>query len=469
MKLLPLLLVIGVLSVPQLAIGQGLVAAAPLGGNTPPRYPAAALDTAVAGDVVFIARLTEEGTVISVSVTEVPGAGLGFEESVTDAVMQWRFSPATNDGVTIPTTYVGRVNFTPEWPTSRARMYTQSSAAVWQTAQSIVESLGRMEQRTASDGQLLVTQWTRYDALGIPAPDPAEPGGPVPDEFQLHLFVSPYVEPARVHVGSVSLGSDVIRYNTGDPETWFFRQLEERLEETGRTIPIPATPHRAAAADVLGVADPCLNEPPANAAPASAPTLLLAVPALFHDLAPGAETVLTLEVTVALDGAISSPRVLGARGGEVSPGMVDAALGAASLWRYQPSRRRRCTLPFIGQISMAFRGPDTTGAPSSFTEQIYEPGPDIENPQVLEMVQARYTTEAQRREIEGRVLVSAVVLPDGTVGDVQVVESLDASYGLDRSAVDAARSWRFSPGTREGRPVAVRVIIELTFALQVGR
>mgnify|MGYP002854365680 CR=1 FL=1 len=452
-----------------MALGQGLVAAAPLGGNPPPLYPAAALGTAVAGDVVFIARLTEEGAVTSVTVTEVPQQGVGFEESVTDAVMRWRFSPATNDGIAIPTTYVGRINFTPEWPTAHARMYARTSETVWQTAQSIVESLGRMEQRTAADGQLLVTQWTRYEDVGIPTPDPAEPGGPVPDEFQLHLFVSPFVEPARVHVGSVSLGPDTIRYNTGDAETWFFRQLEERLEETGRTIPIPATPHRAAAADILLRPDPCLNEPPANAAPASAPTLLLAVPALFHDLPPGAETVLTLEVTVALDGAISSSRVLGARGGEVSPGMVDAALGAVSLWRYQPSRRRRCTLPFTGQVSMAFRGPETTGAPSAFTEQIYEPGPGIENPQVLEMVQARYTPEAQRREIEGRVLVSAVVLPDGTVGDVQVVESLDASYGLDRAAVDAARRWRFTPGSREGQPVAVRVIIELAFALQVDR
>ena len=149
--------------------------------------------------------------------------------------------------------------------------------------------------------------------------------------------------------------------------------------------------------------------------------------------------------------------------------MVEAAQGAVSLWRYQPSRRRGCTLPFLGQVSMAFMGPESTGAPSAFTEQIYEPGPGIENPQVLEMVQARYTTEAQRREIEGRVLVSAVVLPDGTVGDVQVVESLDASYGLDRSAVDAARRWRFTPGTREDRPVAVRVVIELTCALQMGR
>jgi len=446
-----------------------MVPAAPLGGNPLPRYPTAALGTAVAGHVVFIARLTEDGTVISVSVTDVPRAGVGFEESVTAAVMQWRFSPATNNGIPIPTTYVGRVNFTPEWPTARARMYTQSSSAVWQAAQSIVESLGRMEQRTASDGQLLVTQWTQFDAVGIPAPDPAEPGGSAPDEFQLHLFVSPFVEPAQVHVGSVSLGTDVIRYNTGDAETWFFRQLEERLEEAGRTIPIPATAHRAAAADMLGLADPCLNEPPATAAPASPPNLLLAVPALFHNLPSGSETVITLEVTVSLDGAIASSRVLGARGGEVTPAMVEAAQGAVSLWRYQPSRRRGCTLPFLGQVSMAFMGPESTGAPSAFTEQIYEPGPGIENPQVLEMVQARYTTEAQRREIEGRVLVSAVVLPDGTVGDVQVVESLDASYGLDRSAVDAARRWRFTPGTREDRPVAVRVVIELTFALQMGR
>jgi len=39
-------------------------------------------------------------------------------------------------------------------------------------------------------------------------------------------------------------------------------------------------------------------------------------------------------------------------------------------------------------------------------------------------------------------------------------------FGLDLEAMKAARQWRFRPGTRLGEPVAVQVVIELTFTLR---
>ena len=65
-----------------------------------------------------------------------------------------------------------------------------------------------------------------------------------------------------------------------------------------------------------------------------------------------------------------------------------------------------------------------------------------------------------------RVATRAVVLPDGTVGKVEVVRSLDSAFGLDQEAIKAAKQWRFAPGTRFGEPVAVLVTIELTFTLR---
>ena len=59
-----------------------------------------------------------------------------------------------------------------------------------------------------------------------------------------------------------------------------------------------------------------------------------------------------------------------------------------------------------------------------------------------------------------------MVLPDGTVGDVEVIRSLDKVFGLDEEAIKAARQWRFLAGTRFGEPVAVLVTIELTFTLR---
>jgi len=71
-----------------------------------------------------------------------------------------------------------------------------------------------------------------------------------------------------------------------------------------------------------------------------------------------------------------------------------------------------------------------------------------------------------RQKIQGVVMVEAVVLPDGGVGQVNVVRSLDPTFGLDQEAIKAVRRWRFRPGTRFGQPVPVLVEIELTFTLR---
>ena len=96
----------------------------------------------------------------------------------------------------------------------------------------------------------------------------------------------------------------------------------------------------------------------------------------------------------------------------------------------------------------------------------YRPGNGVETPQLLREVRPRYTAEAMRAKVQGTVMVEAVVLPDGTVGDVKVVRSIDRNFGLDEEAVKAAKQWRFRPGTRFGEPVAVLVTIELSFSLR---
>ncbi len=96
----------------------------------------------------------------------------------------------------------------------------------------------------------------------------------------------------------------------------------------------------------------------------------------------------------------------------------------------------------------------------------YQPGAGIDLPVVIREVKPQYTAEAMRAKISGVVLLEAVVQPDGTVGDVRVVKSLDPVFGLDQEALKAARLWRFVPGRRQGQPVPVLVSIELTFTLR---
>lgn len=104
-------------------------------------------------------------------------------------------------------------------------------------------------------------------------------------------------------------------------------------------------------------------------------------------------------------------------------------------------------------------GPGLDGGP-------YRPGNGVLPPRVRLQVKPQYSADAMRAKIQGLVVVSAVVLPDGSVTDIRVIRSLDRTFGLDTKAVEAARQWRFFPGTRQGEPVPVLVNIELEFNLR---
>ena len=97
---------------------------------------------------------------------------------------------------------------------------------------------------------------------------------------------------------------------------------------------------------------------------------------------------------------------------------------------------------------------------------VYRPGNGVTLPRVLHEERPQYTSDAMRAKVQGTVLLECVVKPDGSVGDVQVIRSLDPTFGLDQQAVVAARKWRFAPGTRLGEAVPVLITIELTFTLR---
>jgi TonB family protein len=87
-------------------------------------------------------------------------------------------------------------------------------------------------------------------------------------------------------------------------------------------------------------------------------------------------------------------------------------------------------------------------------------------PKPVKIVKATYTPEARAAKIQGTVVVEAVVLADGTVGTVKVSRSLDTKFGLDTQALTATKQWTFTPGTLDGKPVAVVVSIEQVFFLR---
>jgi periplasmic protein TonB len=115
---------------------------------------------------------------------------------------------------------------------------------------------------------------------------------------------------------------------------------------------------------------------------------------------------------------------------------------------------------------LAFSLAALTGVPHAAIGQEIAPRGTTMMPRVLKEVKPDYTPEAKKQRIEGLVAMSVVVKEDGTVGDVEVTRSLDKKFGLDEQAVIAMKKWRFKPGARDGKPVAVRVDVEMTFALK---
>lgn len=112
-------------------------------------------------------------------------------------------------------------------------------------------------------------------------------------------------------------------------------------------------------------------------------------------------------------------------------------------------------------------GDEHAGPSASSPERIFKTGEaGVKAPVAITTRKPAYTPEAMRARIEGQVRLACVVEADGTVSDVDILESLDHVHGLDDEAVKAARAWRFVPGTKDGRAVPVRTEITMTFSLR---
>ena len=73
----------------------------------------------------------------------------------------------------------------------------------------------------------------------------------------------------------------------------------------------------------------------------------------------------------------------------------------------------------------------------------------------------RYTIEARSLGIKGRVVLKAVLLSNGKVAGIQVIEGLGA--GLNENAIEAAELMRFIPASKDGRFVSQRMQLEFYF------
>jgi TonB family protein len=90
-------------------------------------------------------------------------------------------------------------------------------------------------------------------------------------------------------------------------------------------------------------------------------------------------------------------------------------------------------------------------------------GNGVSVPSILTRVQPEYSEAARQLHVEGTVLLSMVIQPDGTAQDFRVLTSL--GHGLDEKAIEAVRKWRFKPSVKDGNAVSVEARVSVAFRL----
>ena len=95
--------------------------------------------------------------------------------------------------------------------------------------------------------------------------------------------------------------------------------------------------------------------------------------------------------------------------------------------------------------------------------KVYTVGEGVTAPIPIYKPEPPYTKEARAAKLEGTNTFSVVVDDSGNVADVQPKRTL--GKGLDESAAQTIRTWKFEPATKKGKPVPVRVIVEVSFRI----
>lgn len=94
---------------------------------------------------------------------------------------------------------------------------------------------------------------------------------------------------------------------------------------------------------------------------------------------------------------------------------------------------------------------------------VYRIGGGVSPPQLLFKVEPEYSEEARKAKFQGTVVLYVEVDEHGNPRNLKVIRPL--GLGLDQKAIEAVEKWRFKPGLKDGKPVAVAATIEVNFRL----
>lgn len=92
---------------------------------------------------------------------------------------------------------------------------------------------------------------------------------------------------------------------------------------------------------------------------------------------------------------------------------------------------------------------------------VYQPAEVSRKAVIVSRPEPSFTEAARQHNVQGRVMLSAVLCSTGRVTDVQILESLP--HGLTEAAVEATRQTKFTPAEKDGRTVSQQITLIYDF------
>jgi protein TonB len=180
--------------------------------------------------------------------------------------------------------------------------------------------------------------------------------------------------------------------------------------------------------------------------------------------------------------------VRGGRGGSPAPvsppseSFVKALIDAVRQWQYDPPADGPIAfdvtfvfMPGAEPRMIAHGAPVVPGALAGIPAAPPPPPPppgwglgavrvggNVKAPQKIRHVAPVYPAIAQSANVQGVVILEAIVGGDGKVQDARVLRSIPL---LDQAALDAVRQWEFTPTMLNGTPVPLIMTVTVQFTL----
>jgi len=168
--------------------------------------------------------------------------------------------------------------------------------------------------------------------------------------------------------------------------------------------------------------------------------------------------------------------------------LVNSAIDAVQQWTYKPYLLNGQPVEVETSITVNYTLGDSTvvvGPVPSADEAsagVKQVGGDVKGPMVIYEPEPKYTEAGRKAKVQGVVTVSLIVDEHGQPQNVHIVHGLGtgpdgkpdpklkkaarvAMDGMNQSAVDAVKQYKFKPATENGRPVAVYLNVEVNFEI----